>query len=274
MKFWQMIGRGTRLCENLFGPGKHKTHFMIFDHWKIFEFFDYHYQPSEPATTKSLLQRVFESRITLADVALNKPDLAAFNVAVTLLGKDIADLPETTIAVREKWKQVQVVKNEHLLKQFEPATRTVLLQDIAPLMQWRDADGDVPAFALDNLTAKMQVELLRQSGRFEDLKNELLNLNDQLQMHLNPVKARRSRSEPRFGPRHSGIRFRLRRWKMCASRLRGIMRYRLVPASSILPPKVVDVKEDMSMIMRKTYTPKMDGPELAAYRKRVEAGAA
>ena len=25
VKFWQMIGRGTRLCTNLFGSGKHKT---------------------------------------------------------------------------------------------------------------------------------------------------------------------------------------------------------------------------------------------------------
>ena len=44
VKFWQMIGRGTRLCENLFGPGQHKTHFLIFDHWKNFEYFDQHYQ--------------------------------------------------------------------------------------------------------------------------------------------------------------------------------------------------------------------------------------
>jgi hypothetical protein len=26
-KFWQMIGRGTRLCPNLFGPGRHKEFF-------------------------------------------------------------------------------------------------------------------------------------------------------------------------------------------------------------------------------------------------------
>ena len=27
----QMIGRGTRLCPDLFGPGKHKDHFLVFD---------------------------------------------------------------------------------------------------------------------------------------------------------------------------------------------------------------------------------------------------
>ena len=39
VKFWQMIGRGTRLCKNLFGPGKHKKSFLIFDHWGNFEYF-------------------------------------------------------------------------------------------------------------------------------------------------------------------------------------------------------------------------------------------
>ena len=29
-KYWQMIGRGTRLCKDLFAPGNHKTHFVIF----------------------------------------------------------------------------------------------------------------------------------------------------------------------------------------------------------------------------------------------------
>ena len=30
-KFWQMIGRGTRLCPDLFGPGQDKEFFYIFD---------------------------------------------------------------------------------------------------------------------------------------------------------------------------------------------------------------------------------------------------
>ncbi|MEW3697797.1 helicase-related protein, partial [Pseudomonas aeruginosa] len=30
VKFWQMIGRGTRLRPNLFGPGKNKSEFLIF----------------------------------------------------------------------------------------------------------------------------------------------------------------------------------------------------------------------------------------------------
>ena len=32
IKFWQMIGRGTRIRTDLFGPGKHKECFYIFDY--------------------------------------------------------------------------------------------------------------------------------------------------------------------------------------------------------------------------------------------------
>ncbi|MDR2162904.1 MAG: DEAD/DEAH box helicase family protein [Clostridiales Family XIII bacterium] len=38
-KLWQMFGRGTRLCEDLFGPGEHKDQFYVFDYLGNFEFF-------------------------------------------------------------------------------------------------------------------------------------------------------------------------------------------------------------------------------------------
>jgi type I restriction enzyme R subunit len=37
-KFWQMVGRGTRLSPNLFGPGQHKQFFYIFDFCQNLEF--------------------------------------------------------------------------------------------------------------------------------------------------------------------------------------------------------------------------------------------
>src|SRR5260370_28787145 len=38
-KFWQMVGRGTRLCPDLFGPGQDKTGFDILDYCENLEFF-------------------------------------------------------------------------------------------------------------------------------------------------------------------------------------------------------------------------------------------
>ncbi len=62
-KFWQMIGRGTRLCRDLFGPGQDKTEFLIFDHGKNFWFFEEKYKEKQPSAQKSLLQNLFEARL-------------------------------------------------------------------------------------------------------------------------------------------------------------------------------------------------------------------
>ncbi len=48
-KFWQMIGRGTRLCPDLFGPGKHKDHFLVFDFCQNLEFFNQNLPTTEGA---------------------------------------------------------------------------------------------------------------------------------------------------------------------------------------------------------------------------------
>jgi type I restriction enzyme R subunit len=52
VKFWQMIGRGTRLCKDLFGPGKDKTEFLIFDHWGNFAYHDLNAEEVEPKVPK------------------------------------------------------------------------------------------------------------------------------------------------------------------------------------------------------------------------------
>ena len=65
-KFWQMIGRGTRLCPNLFGLGQDKTHFLIFDYCQNFEFFDVNPDGFEGTLVKSLTQRIFEAKLEIA----------------------------------------------------------------------------------------------------------------------------------------------------------------------------------------------------------------
>ena len=53
-KFWQMIGRGTRLCPDLFGPGEDKEYFLIFDFCGNLEFFNQDIPTSAGAVGESL----------------------------------------------------------------------------------------------------------------------------------------------------------------------------------------------------------------------------
>jgi type I restriction enzyme R subunit len=64
-KFWQMIGRGTRLCEDLFGPGIDKDGFLIFDYYRNFEFFEISKKGKEVSAQKSLTENIFNIKIDI-----------------------------------------------------------------------------------------------------------------------------------------------------------------------------------------------------------------
>jgi len=269
VKFWQMIGRGTRLCENLFGPGADKSHFLIFDHWKNFEFFDQRYQAVEPKQLKSLPQRVFEARIKLAEVALQQSDLEAFEAAVALIARDIADLPGGTISIMEKWKEIERVSDPETLRRFDPATKALLLQEIAPLMQWRNIGGSEEAHRFDHLMCRLETEHLKGSSGFDDLKAEVIGQLDGLRVNLAQVKA--------VAPTIAQVRtadfwkdVTVARLEDVRGQLRGVTQYRLTQTTGSLPPKVIDVKEDLALVERKKHAVKLEGLQLAAYRNRVE----
>jgi type I restriction enzyme R subunit len=64
-KFWQMPGRGTRLCPDLFGPGLHKAFFCVFDYCQNLEYFSQNIPATEGAPGESLGKRLFNARLEL-----------------------------------------------------------------------------------------------------------------------------------------------------------------------------------------------------------------
>ena len=269
VKFWQMIGRGTRLCPDLLGLGQDKTHFMIFDHWKNFDYFDLKQQEADNPPAKSLLQKLFEARVELAQTALNKPDLDSFKLAIDLLHQDVIDLPDKTIAVRDLWREVQTARQRETLEQFAPQTVTMLQGDIAPLMKWRNPEGHQPAYSFDHLIAMIQNNVLTGGSRLADHRDTMLNQIAQLQMSLSQVKAKAetiaSVKSPEFwdSPTVSDL-------EEVRTQLRGIMRFRIIDRPDAIPPKVIDVTEEESLIEQRDVSPRLDGLQEAAYRQRVD----
>src|SRR5690606_16928671 len=64
-KFWQMVGRGTRLCKDLFGPGEDKKNFFIFDYCQNLEFFSQNPDFKEGVSAEPLSTRLFKARLAL-----------------------------------------------------------------------------------------------------------------------------------------------------------------------------------------------------------------
>lgn len=270
VKFWQMIGRGTRLCKDLFGLGRHKTIFRIFDHWGNFERFEMGYRPAEPTQSKAILQLIFEERLLLAETALQKSEIAAFDMAIDLIAADIEALPEESIAVREKWKEKRSLAQPAMLKAFAPATVTRLRQEIAPLMQWRNIRGLGDAYGLDLLMARMQIAILRKSGQLADLKIGLMDRLAVLQMHLNPVKEKadvikRVNSEEFWG------NISVEALEKVRLPLREIMHHHERSGGQPLLPKIVDITEDEAGLRFNRRSASLKAVDMRAYQQIIEA---
>ena len=269
VKFWQMIGRGTRLCEDLFGPDGDKTVFRIFDHWANFEHFEQPRPEVEPTISKPLMQRVFESRIDLAETALNEAEIERFDAAAELLYGDVASLPNDTISVKEKWREVQTVLQDGVIKDFAPATVQSLRSDIAPLMQWVAIRGHVDAYGFDLLIADMQIALQKKSNRFDDFRGDLLNRVNALRMNLNPVKEKAETIKlVKNGDFWATVT--VAQLENVRTELRSIMQYH--DGGDVTPPKpkIYDIEEDESGIETAQRSSNIKSIDLAAYRQRVE----
>src|SRR4029434_2718610 len=53
-KFWQMLGRGTRLCPDLFWPGQNKAFFYVFDYCQNLEYFSQYILGTDGYVAESL----------------------------------------------------------------------------------------------------------------------------------------------------------------------------------------------------------------------------
>jgi type I restriction enzyme, R subunit len=273
VKFWQMIGRGTRLCKGLFidpetGKRKDKECFQIFDHWGNFEYFGENPPEYEPTAQKSLMQRVFEARVTLAELALEQQNLPVFEMATDLLEKDVRALPDNTIAIREKWRQVKTVQQDGAIRQFDAAMVGLLRMEIAPLMQWRNLEGHEDAYRFDWLVAKLQRALLARSGEFDDLKGDMQEQVGQLPVNLGQVAAK-----VRWIDQVKNASF----WTSATvegleevrRELRGIMHCRNKPTVTRPKPLELDITDSEEESERQIV--RLDGLDLAAYRVRVES---
>jgi len=64
-KFWQMLGRGTLLCKDLFGPSEHKQNFFVVDFCQNLEFFSQNPATSDGASSETLSSRFFNGRLKM-----------------------------------------------------------------------------------------------------------------------------------------------------------------------------------------------------------------
>ena len=116
-KYWQMIGRGTRLCPDLFAPGEDKKEFVIFDYCQNFEFFEEHPDGITTKNMKPLLQQIFEAKLKVSQLVSDLSDKTDAEKEVRDQYLDdlhlaVQGLDENRFAVRKELRYVKEYSNK------------------------------------------------------------------------------------------------------------------------------------------------------------------
>ena len=159
-KFFQMIGRGTRLCKDLFGPGIDKSQFVIFDFCQNFEYFDENPKGLEGKQAKGLSQRLFEIRLKLAQILRYQDDqeLKAFaEELIHFLVHQTQQLNIFSFLVRAHQQVVEKFKDPHVWNVLSELEIKELITTIAPLVSESSEDElakrfDLLMYDIQNLT--------------------------------------------------------------------------------------------------------------------------
>jgi len=138
-KFWQMIGRGTRLCPNLFGVGQDKEHFLIFDYLRNFEFFRENQKGIEGKVSVGLTERIFNMKVDIIKElqALDFQEEAYINHRKELVEgvyQEISRLNDENFQVRMYLQFVHKYKNRSNWQALSVTNVSEIQEHISPLI--------------------------------------------------------------------------------------------------------------------------------------------
>lgn len=160
-KFWQMIGRGTRLCPGL-RDGEDKDKFYIFDFCGNFEFF--RMSNGKPTALQIALQgAIFSLKaqivFKLQDLAYQTPELIAFRkTLVEDMVRKMQELNKENFAVRQHLKYVELFSNPDNYAALTYENTLQMRDELAPLIT-PDAD-DAKAVRFDALMYGIELAYL------------------------------------------------------------------------------------------------------------------
>lgn len=160
-KFWQMIGRGTRLCPGLL-DGEDKQKFYIFDFCGNFDFFRMNKGKAAANTIPlqgAIFNLQFEISYKLQDMEYQTDRLTAYRKAlVDQMSGKVRELPRDSFAVRQHLKYVELYSEPSGYHALTYEDTLLVREEVAPLIQ---PDGDeVNAVRFDALMYGIELAYL------------------------------------------------------------------------------------------------------------------
>lgn len=180
IKFWQMIGRGTRLCPGLFGPEDDKQDFRVFDFCFNFDFFRENPEGINAGDSAPLGTRLFRARgQLLSHVRTNPeldPDAALQNSLTDGLYGEVAAMNRENFIVRMHLETVERFQNRLVWEQLSEGDHQILQREVAGLPSEIDTD-DIESRMFDLTALRMQLALVEgEAGAFERHRKRVIEI--------------------------------------------------------------------------------------------------
>lgn len=160
-KFWQMIGRGTRLCEGLI-DGADKDKFYIFDFCGNFEFFRMNKGKATPNTVAiqgAIFNLKFQMAYKLQDINYQTEDLISYRKdLVEELSDNVGRLNRENFAVRQHLKYVDQYSSNSNYEALTYEDTLMVREELAPLIL--PEEDEISAVRFDALVYAIELAYL------------------------------------------------------------------------------------------------------------------
>jgi type I restriction enzyme, R subunit len=192
-KFWQMIGRGTRLLEpTQMKPWcKEKDKFLVMDCWENFEYFQMNPQGKVTKPTKPITVRLFEAKLEKLELAEFLGEDAIFKKMKLKLAEDIELLPKNNVVVLEAKNRLDQL-TETFWQRLDEDRRDYLKKEIAPLMRTRSGE-DYKAMSFEIKILKYSIARMQEDEgnqkKAATIETAIIEMVEDLPLSVNIVAA-------------------------------------------------------------------------------------
>lgn len=145
-KFWQMIGRGTRLCKNLLGKGQDKDKFLILDFCGNFDYFRVNTNGQDNGKQVGLTERIFNTQVEICrclqagEYTQQKEYVDFRQNLVEMLCHEVICLNDDSFRVKLRRKYVDIYRQMENWQDLDTSKIADIKQNIAPIVPVTDKD--------------------------------------------------------------------------------------------------------------------------------------
>ncbi|WP_333886240.1 DEAD/DEAH box helicase family protein [Sphingobacterium siyangense] len=183
-KFWQMVGRGTRLRRDLFGPHEDKKFFLLFDYCRNLEFFQENPDGYQTNTQRPLSQLLFLEQLHVANLIqenaeANSLDLALAKEYIDGLHAKVAQLDTARYEVRKHLAVVHQFADRSKWENLNKSDIIAIETELSHLIPYTE-DRDEMAKRFDLNSYKLQAAMINKSPRQTVLIQNFMDIGKRL----------------------------------------------------------------------------------------------